>query len=152
MIKALNKLSQIINSSANLIIDERGLLISEQINSDMDKTAIAVMSSLLRGTSTKFIDTLKLTKLNFVTVNTLRGTFLIKEIPIPHLKRNFTLSLFIEKKNHKENGDSNETQKSKKDYLLKLFGIQKIKENGFNKESLKEVDNAIAEIQNIFRQ
>jgi len=93
----LKDLCEKIKASACLIVDERGLMISEHVKNGIDKNAMAIMSSLLSGTSNRFIKTLNLQKMNAVTLSTPKGTFFIKEVPISGIDRTFTLSTFIEK-------------------------------------------------------
>ena len=148
LLRVLNKLSHLINSSANIIVDERGLLISEYMETHFDKNAIAVMSSVLNGTSRRFIDTLNLRELNLLTLNTSKGIFLIKEIPIIQLNRKFTLSVFIEK----GNGVKRSKPHKFKQYFFDLFRISKFthKNNANTKKILEIINQSILEILHIF--
>lgn len=150
LLSVLNKLSHIISSSATIIVDERGLLISEYIESHLDKNAIAVMSSVLNGTSRRFIDTLNLRGLNSIILNTSKGIFLIKEIPITQLNRKFTLSIFIEKRNGLKQNISHKFRH----YFFDFFRTPKYshKGDGNNKKIIENVNKSILEILNIFNQ
>ncbi|MHA1748796.1 MAG: hypothetical protein ACTSYF_09185 [Promethearchaeota archaeon] len=148
LLGALDNLSKLINASACMIIDERGLLISDCIKSDIDKNAMAILSSLLSGAGNKFIEKLNLKELDSVVINTPKGMFLIKDVPVSQLDRKFTLSIFFEK-----NGKMNKKQKSSKvsKFLAAFFKRSSPKKNGYLDQKLFSIVNqSVEEIQSIF--
>ncbi|MHA1382065.1 MAG: hypothetical protein ACTSRG_27145 [Candidatus Helarchaeota archaeon] len=147
----LNRLIENINASACLIVDERGLLISEYIKTKIDKNAMATMSSLLSGTSNRFINPLKLKKLNSVIINTSKGIILIKEVPIIQLDRKFTLSVLIEKDQVKSRKKSKKKQGRLRVYIRKILDNSSFKKNnGFNTKLLRNIEETVIGIQKIF--
>ncbi|MFW9881008.1 MAG: hypothetical protein ACFFG0_48720 [Candidatus Thorarchaeota archaeon] len=135
----LMRLSRIKSILACLIIDERGLVVSEFSKFNIDKNAMAVMSSLLVHSSNRFIPRLKLENLISLSMYTLEGSLIIKEIPIPQLKRKFILSLLIKNRGNNGNGRSK---------LKKFFNFTK----SGNLNLSKEIDQTIKTIQTIFNQ
>ncbi|MHA1230816.1 MAG: roadblock/LC7 domain-containing protein [Candidatus Helarchaeota archaeon] len=101
--KLLADLSNELGASACILVDERGLLISEYLKNGLDKKAMAIMSSLINGTGNKFIDALEIQKLNLIKIETSKGFFLIKEIPLIEKGRKFILCVFINNKSKETN-------------------------------------------------
>lgn len=155
---ALEELGKNINMSACILIDERGLLISEYIKTDIDKNAMAVMSSLLKGAGSRFIDPLKLIKLNLVTVNTRAGIFIIKEVPLPELGREFTISVYMKQENLKNLENIRKNRKNDSKFGKMLSRISKFiypreEKNGkSNKMLIDCINRTISRIQDIFNQ
>ncbi len=135
----LKRLGQDRTVLACLLIDERGLLVSEFMKLEIDKNAMAVMSSLLIHSSNRFIQKLNLEKLISLSMNTLEGNLIIKEIPVPELKRKFILSVFIKKEKHNGNGKSR---------LKKFFNFAKNRNTNLS----EEINQTINTIQIILNQ
>ncbi|MHA1410924.1 MAG: roadblock/LC7 domain-containing protein [Candidatus Odinarchaeia archaeon] len=150
LVSVLNRLSESVDASACLVADERGLLISEYLQTNIDKNAMATFASLLSGTSNRFINPLELKKLNSLIINAINSIILIKEIPINQLNRKFTLCIMIEKDKIK-NRKLKKKPRGLRNYIRNLLGLSSFKNhNGFNAELLKNADQTVIEIQRIF--
>ncbi|MHA1232839.1 MAG: hypothetical protein ACTSRP_11595 [Candidatus Helarchaeota archaeon] len=147
----LNNLSNELNAAACLLVDERGLLISEYLKSNLDKKAMAIMSSLLNGTGNKFINSLKIKKLTLITIKTSEGLFLIKEVPIVEKNRKFILCVYIENKNSNNKSYFNNIFSLSKNIFTTLINTLFFSRFSNNHSKYdKQLDFAIREIQNLF--
>ena len=153
----MNRLSEESDCSVCLIVDEHGLLVSESINKPINKNSLAVLSSLLNTTLNRFTEPLALKHINFLILNTGKGTLLIKEIPLRKWNRNFILSLFFDKKNLDKSIRSNSIIIRFIDFILNWVGILKnrnIQSNGsiITHDLIKKVNKTINEIKLVFNQ
>jgi len=157
LLRILNRLSKESNCSVSLIVDEHGLLVSESINKPINKNSLAVLSSLLNTILNRFTEPLAFKQINFLILNTSKGTLLTKEIPLRKWNRSFILSLFFDNKNLDKSIRSNSIFMRFIDFILNGVGILKnrnIQSNGsiITHDLIKKVNKTINEIQFVFNQ
>ena len=79
------------------LIDNKGMLISEYSQIELDKIAIGAMFSLISNSALRTVDSLRLQELLYFKLASVNGEFMIKNILIRNYPRNFILIAYHEK-------------------------------------------------------
>ncbi|MHA1372353.1 MAG: roadblock/LC7 domain-containing protein [Promethearchaeota archaeon] len=149
--KILRNLANRLGASACLIVDNRGLLISDYSRKkSLNIKAMGIMSSLLDGTGNKFINAMEISRLKHLILETSNGIFLLKEIPMSKQKQQFILCVFLEnsKNNSREIGLLNFFRR----YLAQVVDLFSISNSGahYNDRSIQHINKSIYKIRNLF--
>ncbi|MFX1420642.1 MAG: hypothetical protein ACFE9N_17225 [Promethearchaeota archaeon] len=121
------ELSHTGNFKSCLLIDGKGMLISEYSQIHLDSIAIGAMFSLICTTILRAVKTLNLYDLDYFKMSSINGEFIIKNINLINYERNFILLAYYD--------DSNSTIQDTKQILNKKI-INRILKNvkkDFNK-------------------
>ena len=79
------------------LIDNKGMLISEYSQIELDRIAIGAMFSLISTSALRTVDSLRLQELLYFKLASVNGEFMIKNILISNYPRNFILIAYYEK-------------------------------------------------------
>ena len=81
------------------LIDEKGMIISEYSQANLDAMAIGAMFSLVTTTILRTIKNLKLNELLYFKLSSLNGAFILKSITIKNYERSFILLAYYDETN-----------------------------------------------------
>ncbi|MFX0175891.1 MAG: hypothetical protein ACFE85_06650, partial [Candidatus Hodarchaeota archaeon] len=95
----MKKLSDDGSFESCFLIDEKGMLISEYSNAQLDIIAIGAMFSLISTAVLRAIKSLHLQELEYFKVSSINGEFILKSINIMNYERNFILLAYYDKYN-----------------------------------------------------
>ncbi|MEJ2294604.1 MAG: hypothetical protein P8Y23_07510 [Candidatus Lokiarchaeota archaeon] len=85
------------NFQSCFLIDNKGMLISEFSQIELDKMAVGAMFSLITTSALRTVDSLQLQELKYFKLASIKGEFMIKNITLNNYPRNFILVSYYEK-------------------------------------------------------